>query len=73
MDEKSLKELLLRVNEEFRKAYEEHQGYESALEQIRKKPYLSEEETLQEKELKKKKLVLKDKMYQMMAEYRKSI
>jgi len=73
MDEKTLKELLLRENEEFRKAYEEHQGYENSLEQIRNKPFLSEEETLQEKELKKKKLVLKDRMYLMMAEYRKSV
>lgn len=73
MDEKELKEILLKENEEFRKAYQEHQCYEKKLEDFKKKGFLSEEEKLKEKELKKKKLALKDKMYYLMTEYRKSL
>lgn len=73
MDEKELKEILLKENEEFRKAYQEHQWYENKLEEFKKKGFLSEEEKLKEKELKKKKLALKDKMYYLMTEYRKSL
>ena len=73
MEEKELKEIMLKDNEEFRKAYKKHQMYEKRLEQLKKKAFLSEEEKLEEKELKKKKLALKDKMYYLMTEYRKSL
>lgn len=73
MEEKELKEIMLKDSEEFRKAYQKHQQYENKLEEFKKKGYLSEEERLKEKELKKKKLALKDKMYYLMTEYRKSL
>ena len=73
MEEKELKELLLKENEEFRKAYREHQQHEKKLEKLKKKSFLTEEEKLKEKELKKKKLALKDRMYYLMSEYRKSL
>ncbi|MFQ6109465.1 MAG: hypothetical protein ACE5L7_07930 [Candidatus Aminicenantales bacterium] len=73
MEEEEIKEILLKENEEFRKAYRMHQQYEKKLEEFKKKGFLSEEEKLQEKELKKKKLALKDKMYYLMIEYRKSL
>jgi uncharacterized protein YdcH (DUF465 family) len=73
MEEKQLKELLAREIPDFKRAFEEHQRYEKVLETLSGKPILTDEEELEEKELKKKKLILKDRMYQMMFEYRKSL
>jgi uncharacterized protein YdcH (DUF465 family) len=73
MDEKQLKQLLLKKNQEFRKLYEEHQSYEKKLEKFKSKSFLTEEEELEERELKKRKLALKDRMYLLMAEFRKSL
>jgi len=73
MEEKELKELLARESPDFREAFEEHQRYEKALETLGGKAFLTDEEKLKEKEFKKKKLFLKDRMYQLMVEYRKSL
>lgn len=72
MEEKELKKFLLQENDEFKNAYEQHQKYEKKLEKFRKKSFMNEEERLEEKKLKKKKLALKDKMYFLMTEYKKS-
>ena len=69
MDEKALKELLLRENAEFRRAHDDHRACEPALDAIRAKSYLSPAEADEERELKKKKLALKDRMYLIMADY----
>ena len=66
MNEKSLMELLIQENEEFRKAHELHQSFEAELETLQDKGYLSPDEEMKVKELKKKKLALKDRMYQLM-------
>jgi len=73
MDEQKLKEIMIVKNAEFKKLSEEHKKHEETLKILKSKPVLSETERLEEKELKKMKLVLKDRMYQMMAEYRKSL
>jgi uncharacterized protein YdcH (DUF465 family) len=73
MEEKELKKLMLEKSEEFRKVYKQHQKYEKELEKYKEKSFLTEEEKLDEKELKKKKLALKDRMYFMMTEFRKSL
>jgi hypothetical protein len=72
MGEKELKRTLMLENEEFREVVEQHQKYDDELEKLRAKHYLTEDEKLKIRELKKKKLVLKDKMYIIMTEYRKS-
>ena len=72
MDEKALKELMLRENADFRRLHEEHQVSEKRLEDLQSKSFLTEEERLEERELKKRKLALKDRMYLMMAEFRKT-
>lgn len=72
MEEKAIKELLLKENKEFRKAFDQHQKLEKKLSKFYVKSYLSEEEKLKEKQLKKNKLLLKDKMYYIMTEFRKS-
>ena len=73
MEEKEIKELLLKENQEFRKAFDQHQKLEKNLSKFQAKSYLTEEEKLKEKQLKKEKLLLKDKMYYMMTEYGKSL
>jgi uncharacterized protein YdcH (DUF465 family) len=70
MDEQALKERMLRENADFRKLHEEHQECEKRLDILQIKSFLSEQEKLEEKELKKRKLTLKDRMYLMMAEFR---
>jgi len=69
MDEREVKELLLRENAEFRRAHDDHQACEKALEALRGKSHLSPADADEERELKKKKLVLKDRMYRLMADY----
>lgn len=72
MDEKELKKLLMEDNDEFREVVDLHQKYDDELEKLEAKGYLAEDEKLRIRDLKKKKLALKDKMYVMMTEYRKS-
>jgi uncharacterized protein YdcH (DUF465 family) len=73
MDEQGLKELMILRDEEFKKLHEEHRNQEEKLKIYEAKAHLSEAETIEEREIKKTKLALKDRMYRMMAEYRKSL
>jgi uncharacterized protein YdcH (DUF465 family) len=73
MPEAELRDQLLRENAEYRKLAVEHQTYDHQLEDLAGKHFLSEEEKLQEKTLKKKKLMLKDQMYSIVQKYRKQI
>ncbi len=71
MDETELKELLLRQNEEFRKLHREHQSCEKKLEILSSKSFLTEDDKLEEREIKKRKLALKDRMYILMTQFRR--
>lgn len=71
--ETELREQLLRDNAEYKRLAEEHQSYDVQLESLSNKHFLSGEEQLQEKTLKKKKLLLKDQMYQMVQQVRKQM
>ena len=73
MGENELKKDLMRKNKEFREVVKLHQKYDAELEKLKSKNYLSENEKLKIRELKKKKLALKDKMYVMMTDYKKSL
>jgi len=73
MDETALKERLLKENEEFRKAYEKHRELENKLIEYRAKAFLTEEEKIREKEMKKEKLLLKDRMYILMKTFKESL
>ena len=68
--EAELREQLLRENAEYRKLAAEHQSYDNQLESLANKHYLSEEEKLKARTLKKKKLLLKDQMYSMLHKVR---
>ena len=71
--ETELREQLLRDNAEYRRLAEEHQSYDVELESLSNKHFLNAEEQLQEKTLKKKKLLLKDQMYLMVQQIRKEM
>jgi uncharacterized protein len=73
MKEKEIKEILMKRNKDFRETAEIHSDCEKKLNELKKKPYLSSEDQIKERELKKKKLSLKDRMYKMISEYKKSL
>ena len=65
-----IKEILANENTDFRRLYDTHRGYDSRLQQLSSRPYLSAQEELEISELKKKKLILKDQMHQMMEQFK---
>ena len=69
MQETDVKEFLAREDENFRKLWEQHQAYEQQLEEFVRKPYLNSTDQLKETEIKKKKLVLKDRMQMLISRY----
>jgi uncharacterized protein len=71
--EAELRDQLLKENAEYRRLAAEHQSCKDQLESLTNKHFLSEEEELQEKTLKKKKLMLKDQMYSIIQKTRKQI
>jgi len=73
MDEIRLKERLLAENPEFRRLFEEHQIHEARLAGLAGKPFLSPEEELEQKDIKKRKLALKDRMYLIMRDARNTL
>ncbi len=56
------REALAVADPEFRRLYEEHRDHEQRLQLLAVKSSLSEDEELEEKRLKKEKLLLKDRM-----------
>lgn len=62
----------LASSENFRKLANEHSQYAARLEALAQKPYLSEEEKLEEVRLKKLKLKLKDEMTSLEHNFSKS-
>jgi len=71
--EAELRQQLLSKDEEFRRLAAEHQSYDEQLEILTRRHHLSEEERIQERTLKKKKLLLKDQMYSIVERYRKQM
>ena len=55
-------ESLTDTDAEYRRLHAEHRNHEHRLEALADKPRLSEEEELEEKRLKKEKLLIKDRM-----------
>jgi hypothetical protein len=67
----SLKEHLIGIDAEFRQLAEQHREYEARLQQLTSLPYPTEEEMMEETMLKKKKLLLKDKMEAILHRYKR--
>lgn len=61
-DREALIERLTVENEEFRKLREEHQGYEHELAELQARPFLSADQQWRMNEVKKLKLMAKDRM-----------
>lgn len=74
MDSKDVEliERLIGENEELKKLYENHLGFELRLAELGKRSYLSDQDKLEIKKLKVVKLQGKDKIEQILSEYRKS-
>lgn len=68
-----IKERLMRDNEDFRRLAQKHSRYSEALEKLAHKSYLSEEEKLEEVNLKKLKLQLKDQMELIIQKHRQQV
>ena len=64
-----IRESLLESSEDFRRLCQEHEQYSKRVELLSSKPFLTDEEKLEEVRLKKIKLRLKDEMETLAAEY----
>ncbi len=71
MKEQEIIELLKRENEEFKKIEEEHRNLEGILVEIDKKLYLTPEEEVERKKIQKQKLLKKDRMAEVIRDYKK--
>ena len=62
MSEVETKEYLLNNDQEFRQLVQQHQNYESQLQELQNRSFLNETERFEETIIKKKKLAVKDQM-----------
>jgi len=70
--DEELKAELIKTDDEFRSLYEEHQTYETRLQELNQKTLLSEEDEIEEKKIKLHKLTLKDRMEEILRAHRES-
>jgi uncharacterized protein YdcH (DUF465 family) len=73
MKEEDIKEHLMSADPEFRRLYEEHKQHEDRLDELRNRHHMTDQEHLEEMQLKKKKLQLKDQMNSMIAKFRNEL
>jgi hypothetical protein len=73
MTDEECVDALLQESEDFRRIKEEHAWFHRKVEKLDAKPYLTPAEKVQRGEFKKRKLLLKDRMEQMLAEYRRRV
>lgn len=71
MREEDIVEVLKKENEEFKRIYQEHRNLDSQLSEFNKKAYLTSEEEVEIQRIKKEKLYKKDKIAELIREYRK--
>jgi uncharacterized protein YdcH (DUF465 family) len=67
-----LKAELIRTDDDFRRLWEEHQDLERRLQELNQKTLPSQEDEVEEKKIKIHKLMLKDRMEQMLRLHRES-
>lgn len=70
MDKELVKEFAEKYAD-IRELYEKHQSLEKELEKLAKRPYLTTEEELREKQIKREKLYLKERIYELIKKYQK--
>jgi len=66
-------EILKRESEEYKRLYEEHRSLEKSLAEIDKNKYLTPEEEIERRRIQKQKLAKKDRMAELIREYRKTV
>jgi len=62
---------LMAIDEHFRELADQHKTYDEQLQQLTNRPYLSDQEKVEEIRLKKLKLRLKDEMEQIIRQYKR--
>ena len=72
MRESEIAEILRKENEEFRKIEEEHRSLDDRISEMDKNHFLTTDEEIERKRLQKKKLSKKDRMAELIREYKKS-
>ena len=65
----SVREELIRNDENFKTLVQKHEEYEKRLNELTDLTYPNDEELIEETELKKKKLLIKDQIYSIMTEH----
>jgi uncharacterized protein YdcH (DUF465 family) len=73
MEDQKIKEILIEKNSEFKKLFLEHQEFEEKLQFYTQKLFKDDEERVEEKNIKKKKLKLKDAMQKYICEFKKKL
>ena len=68
-----VRSILLDESDEFRGLAQEHAGFESRLEELTSKQLPSEQERIEEIQIKKHKLIIKDQMAALMRDYREKL
>lgn len=71
MREEEIIETLKNQNDEFRKLHNEHRKLDDILIEMDKRHYLTKEEEIEKKRLKKEKLFKKDRIAELIREYQK--
>jgi uncharacterized protein YdcH (DUF465 family) len=71
LKENEIVELLKKEDEEFRKLSEEHRSLDVLLAEMDGKRYLTPEEEFERKKIQKQKLLKKDRMAELVREYKK--
>lgn len=73
MEDHKIKEILIEKNGAFKKLFLEHQELEEKLQLHMQKKFKNDEERIEEKNIKKKKLKLKDAMQKYICEFKKKL
>jgi uncharacterized protein YdcH (DUF465 family) len=73
MKEEEIREHLISENAEFRRLCDEHRFYESKLNELLNRHHMTDQDHLEEVQLKKKKLHLKDQMNFMISRFRNEL
>ena len=69
METRDISQILYEQNSEYRTLLDQHRSLESRLQELSSRIYLSDSEKVEEVTLKKKKLVLKDRMQELMKQH----
>jgi uncharacterized protein YdcH (DUF465 family) len=73
MEDRKIKEILIEKNGTFKRLFLEHQELEEKLQLHMQNKFKNEEERIEEKNIKKKKLMLKDAMQKHICEFKKKL